>query len=426
MGEASSLGGARVLLGVTGSIAAYKAVELARLLVKAGARVQVAMSSAAARFVTPLTFRAITSHPVLTDLFELGVRAEDSVDLGKRSDIEHVEAAHAIDLVIVAPATANSIARIAAGLADDVLSAILLATKAPILVAPAMETGMWENAATKDNVARLVSRGVRLIGPEAGELASGRSGMGRMAEPEAIVSAASALLAPKDLDGVGVVITAGPTWEAIDPVRVLANRSTGAMGIELAQAAADRGADVALILGPTQLVPPSSPRVHTVRVESAVEMLEAGKSAIDHAAVLIASAAVSDFRPEEAKASKLKRSDKNARTLPLAENPDVLLTLSKAMRSRARKNGPVVIVGFAAETEDVEKNAREKLARKGCDLIIGNRVGKSAGFGRDATEVVAVPIPERGRPKRFGPASKREVAQFVLDQVLWLRKKESG
>jgi phosphopantothenoylcysteine decarboxylase/phosphopantothenate--cysteine ligase len=274
-------------------------------------------------------------------------------------------------------------------------------------------------------VATLRRRDVRFIGPDTGELASGRSGVGRMAEPEEIVARAAQLLGPRDLQGVGVVITAGPTWEAIDPVRVLANRSTGAMGIELAEAAADRGASVELILGPTQLSPPSSARVHTVRVESAEEMLQAGTRAIDGAGVLIASAAVSDFRPKEARKSKLKRSEKDARTLELAENPDVLLTLSKAMRTRARKNGPVVIVGFAAETEDVERNAKEKLAKKGCDLIVGNLVGKSAGFGKDATEVVAVPIPDRGPPKRFGPASKREVAQFVLDQVLWLRKQES-
>jgi phosphopantothenoylcysteine decarboxylase/phosphopantothenate--cysteine ligase len=288
-----------------------------------------------------------------------------------------------------------------------------------------METGMWENAATRDNVATLGARGFSFVGPEAGGLASGRSGVGRMAEPEAIVERAEALLRPRDLLGVCVVITAGPTWEAIDPVRVLSNRSTGSMGIEIARAAAERGAHVSLILGPTQLSPPEGPSIETVRVESAEEMLAAGTKVLGGAAVLIASAAVSDFRPEKSRAKKLKRSEPGARALALEENPDVLASLSQAMRSRPNGHGSV-IVGFAAETENLEQNARDKLIKKGCDLVIANLVGKHAGFGADSTEVLAVPRPERGAPIPFGPASKRDVAQFVLDQVLCLRKQQSS
>jgi phosphopantothenoylcysteine decarboxylase/phosphopantothenate--cysteine ligase len=402
-----------VLLGVTGSIAAYKAAEIARLFVKAHLSVEVAMTESAQKFIAPLTFHAITQRPVLTDLFHL------------RTEIEHVERAHAIDLLVIAPATAHSIAKLAVGLADDPVSAIALATSAPIVIAPAMETGMWQNRATLENVDTLRSRGVEIVGPEAGELASGRSGLGRMSEPEVIVERALSLLRPKDLAGIGVIVTAGPTWEAIDPVRILSNRSTGSMGIAIARTAADRGADVTLILGPTQLEPPVSPRIKTVRVESAEDMLAAGVRALDPKnRVLIASAAVSDFRPDKAEGKKLKRSAAGARVLSLAENPDVLATLSERMRSAEKPDAPVVIVGFAAETEDLEKNAGEKLKRKGCDLIIGNLVGKKTGFGQDATEVVAVPEPDRGAPVRFGPATKEKVAQFVLDQVLWVRKQK--
>lgn len=439
---AEGLEGARILLGVTGSIAAYKAAEIARLLIQRGACVQVAMTKAAEKFVAPLTFRAITSHPVLTDLFEsygavdARVTAFEAVgSVFEReppafehalSNIEHVEQAHMIDLVVVAPATANTLARFAVGLADDVLSAIVLATRAPILVAPAMETGMWENAATRANVATLQARGFSVVGPAAGALASGRAGIGRMAEPEAVVRAAFGLLRPRDFRGLGVLVTAGPTWEALDPVRILANRSTGAMGIEIARAAAERGADVTLILGPTHLEPPLEGPIRTVHVESAQEMLDAGRAALVAKHILIGSAAVSDFRPEEERSTKLKRSSPAARALRLTENPDVLATLSAEMRARVGADSQVTIVGFAAETEDLEKNAREKLARKGCDLVIANLVGRTKGFGEGSTSVLAVPHPDRGPPVGFGPAAKTEIAQFVLDQVLWVRKQRES
>lgn len=433
------LSGKRILLGVTGSIAAYRGAELARALIRRGAHVQVAMTRAAQAFITPLTFHALTSRPVLTGVLELGARVEEGLaprpqanegesghagGEGRRSGIEHVEQAHALDLVVVAPASANTLARFAAGFADDALSAIVLATRAPVLLAPAMETGMWENAATVENVARLRARHFRFVGPDAGDLASGRSGMGRLAAVEAIVEACTESLAASgraaDLAGLEVLITAGPTWEAIDPVRVLSNRSTGSMGLEIARAAVGRGARVTLVLGPSQLPVPAGAEV--VRVESAEEMLAAARTVLPRADALIAAAAVSDFRPEAPQLAKLKRQNAGARTLTLVENPDVLATLALALETRQGK--PAVIVGFAAETEDLERNAAEKLARKRCDLVIANLVGKAAGFGPEATRVLAVRTPAFGPPVPFGPASKADVAQFVLDQVLCVRKQK--
>jgi phosphopantothenoylcysteine decarboxylase/phosphopantothenate--cysteine ligase len=398
-----------VLLGVSGSIAAYKAVEVARLLGKAGVRVQVAMTRGATEFVRPLTFSAITGREVLTDVFKVATG-------GGGAEIGHVERAHQVDLVLVAPASANLMARMVAGFADDPLTATLLATRAPVLIAPAMEPGMWMHPATQDNLACLEERGVKVIGPVAGDLASGRAGLGRMEEPPAIVRAALAILRPGDLTGLGVTITAGPTWEPLDPVRVLTNRSTGAMGIAIAEAAHRRGAQVRLILGPTHLPPPAG--VALRRVETAAEMLEASHDALPATDVFIATAAVSDFRPQRAWDQKLKRSAPEAQTLALSENPDVLATVSAALRARSGR--PATVVGFAAETEAVEDNARQKLARKGCDLVIGNEVGPAAGFGAGQTRVLAV---APGRPAvPFGPALKGDVAEFVLDQVLRVRE----
>lgn len=406
------LDGRRILLGVSGSIAAYKAAELARALLKRGADVQVALTDAGARFVSALTFGAITARPVITDVFALGPVLAD----GGSSTIEHVERAHAIDLLVIAPATANTIAKLACGLADDALSAIALATRAPILIAPAMEPGMWENAATRENVARLAARGVTFVGPEEGQLASGRSGVGRMSEPEKIAEAVERSLGPRDLRGVGVLVTAGPTWEPIDPVRVLSNRSTGAMGIEIARAAASRGADVTLVLGPTLLPVPSDRGVRVERVETAADMLAACTAAVERGAVraLIASAAVSDFRPASAKGSKLKRGEAGAGTIELRENADVLATIAGMMRDRP--GVAPAIIGFAAETEDAEAHAREKLVKKRCDVVIANVVGATRGFGAGETEVMAVFAARAS--KRFGPAGKAAVAQFVLDQLI--------
>lgn len=397
----------RVLLGVSGSIAAYKAVEIARRLQKAGIEVQAALTKGAQAFVTPLTFEAITGAPVRTEVLASG-----------GGEIAHVEQAHAVELILVAPASANLIARLAHGFADDALTATILATRAPLLLAPAMETGMWDNPATLDNVAKLVERGARIVGPGEGPLASGRSGRGRMVEPEVIVDEALRLLGPRDLAGRRVLVTAGPTWEPIDPVRILSNRSTGAMGIAIAEAAARRGAEVSLILGPTYLQPKVQGGLTLRRVETALQMLAESEASLTPDSVVIGTAAVSDFRPAAARSSKLKRSDPNAATLTLAENPDVLATLGQRL-------GPEgLLVGFAAETDDVEAHALEKLKRKGCQLIIANRVGAHRGFGPGETEVVA--LDAAGGRAAFGPAGKEAVAQFVLDQVVRVGKQRSG
>ena len=387
--------GTRIFLGVAGSIAAYKAVELSRLLIKAGASVNVGLSEGAKRFIQPLTFEAVTQNPVLTSLWA-----------SSQSQIEHVEQSHAVDVVLVAPASANLIARMAAGMADDIIAATCLSTIAPIVVAPAMETGMWNNPATQANIKTLQDRGVIVVAPEAGDLASGRSGMGRLAEIEVIVAAVLAQIGPKDFEGRHFVITAGPTHEKIDPVRILSNRSTGAMGIAFAEAAARRGAKVDLILGPTHLSPPISVTTH--HVESAREMLQAAESVITADDIFIAAAAVSDFRPSDAAEQKLKRSHVGAQELSLTENPDILATVSPKL-----KDG--LVIGFAAETENVEANAKDKLDRKACDLMVANQVGPSKGFGPGQTEILLVS--KEDGAQAFGPASKTEVAHFVLDQV---------
>lgn len=406
----------RVVLGVTGSIAAYKAAEVARRLGDAGVAVQVAMTHGAARFVTPLTFEALTGRPVLDDPWARG-----------QGEIHHVERAHEIDLLLVAPATAHCLARLAAGFADDPLCAIALSTTAPVLLAPAMEHGMWHHPATQANLRTLVERGVSVVGPRAGALASGRSGDGRMAEPAEVVAAALAQLgphaadrraatpelsdacrlAPGSLAGRAVVVTAGPTWEPIDPVRVLSNRSTGAMGVAVAEAALYRGARVRLILGPGAVEPRQHPLLDLVRVETAQEMLAAAAETIERADAFIAAAAVSDYRVAEPAPSKRKRGSPGAKELVLEENPDILKTLAPRV--------PGVVVGFAAETEDVEAHARSKLEAKGCHLVIANEVGADRGFGPGHTSVLAV---GRDRPaERFGPASKADVARFLWDRV---------
>ncbi len=406
--------GLRVVLGVTGSIAAYKAVEVARLLKKRGADVQAMLTDGASHFVTALTFEAVTGRPARRTVW--GMSGED---LRK---IEHVEDAYAADRILIAPASANFITRYTHGFADDALTATLLSTSAPVWVAPAMESNMWRHPATQANVATLQGRGVRFLGPTTGDLASGRTGDGRMWAPERIVDAVLGDGAAQrtDLEGLTILVTAGPTWEPIDPVRVLTNRSTGAMGLAIADRAAERGARVRVVLGPTHLAP-SVPSVALTRVESAVDMLAAAEAAADDIDVLIATAAVSDYRPADPRPRKLKRSDPAAATLALAENPDILATLSARLRPRSAS---VTIVGFAAETDDVVRHAQAKLSRKGCDVVIANRVGPDRGFGAGETEVLA--ITASAPPVPFGPADKAGVADFVLDQVLELRRQRSG
>lgn len=389
------------MLGVSGSIAAYKAVEIARGFVKAGASVQVIMTERAQAFVTPLTFRAITGRPVI-----------DRWDDPAQTEIGHVEQGYRADLAVVAPASAQTLARLALGLADDALSATLLSYVGPLLLAPAMESRMWEHPATRAHVETLRARGATLVGPTEGSLASGRTGSGRMVEPDEVVAAAAAALAPRDLVGARLLITAGPTWERIDPVRLLTSRATGTLGVRIAEAAARRGAEVALVLGPSATTPTAHPGLEVVHIESAVELDEAVQARLQDLTAFIATAAVSDFRPASARDAKLKRSDAAATSLELVENPDVLARAARALKDRG---AATLIVGFAAETEDVEANAREKLLRKGCDFVVANQVGVDRGFGSGDTELWWVgPDPA----ERFGPGAKSQAADFVLDRLV--------
>ncbi len=398
----------QILLGVTGSIAAYKSVELVRLLRKEGCDVHANMTRAGTRFVTPLTFEAVTGHPVAVDVFPSGAQP----------DIRHIAQAETADLVLIAPASADFLARAAHGLADDALTAALLSTRAPVLVAPAMESGMWANPVTQDNVKRLRARGFRFVGPVDGALASGRCGLGRMAEPAEICQAAMAAHRPLDLQGISLLVTAGPTWESIDPVRVLSNRSTGAMGIEIADAAIARGASVHLVQGPGSRTARPHPSLLSVRVESAQDMLSAVLGCKQPPDVLIAAAAVSDYRPKETHREKLKRGTPAAASLSLVENSDILACASKQFREQG-----TTLVGFALESEALEHRARTKLVEKGCDLVVGNLVGEGTAFGAKDTEVLAV---SRSGVTGFGPASKARVAHFVLDQVARVREQQGG
>ncbi len=399
-GQAMSLSGKRVLLGVTGSIAAYKAVEVLRELVRRGAEVRVAMTEAAQRFVTPLTFATLSRQPVLTDLFTLDYDRE----------IGHVAAPARAHLLLVAPATAHTIARFAHGLADDFLTNIYLAASCPVLVAPAMDADMYRHPAVQENLETLRRRGVHIVGPASGELASGIVGPGRLAEPAEIVRAAEALLLDRqDLAGQVVLVTAGPTQEPVDPVRFLSNRSSGRMGFAVAEAARDRGARVILVAGPTELAPPAS--VEVVRVRTAEEMREVVLGRFGEATVVIKAAAVADYRPARARGQKLKKQDAPLR-LDLEPTPDILGELGK------RKKGQI-LVGFAAETHDVVANARDKLAKKNLDLMVANDVGAAdAGFGVATNRVTL--LTRAGEAEALPLLSKREVADRVLDRVVAL------
>lgn len=402
----------RVLLGVSGSIAAYKAVEVLRLLQKSEIQVRVAMTKGATQFVTPLTFETLTGSPVFDDLWTR-----------KQGRIEHVEQSHESELFLVAPASANLLAKIVNGLADDPVTTTALSTKAPIAVAPAMEDGMWYHPATQMNLETLRSRGVVVIEPTQGSLASGRQGHGRMEEPAIIVERVLSIL-NKDtraLAGESILITAGPTWESLDPVRILTNRSTGAMGLALADEATRRGAKVRLILGPTYLEPKSHPCLEVVRVETALEMLNAAQSELRLHSIVVGAAAVSDFRLAETKVSKWKRSEPGAEVLKLTENPDILKTISEELR---RYRADALVVGFAAETENVEHWAKHKMQRKGCDIVVGNLVGTNKGFGSGNTEVMLVS--QQFSTETLASATKPQVANFIWDKVEVLRSIQSG
>jgi phosphopantothenoylcysteine decarboxylase/phosphopantothenate--cysteine ligase len=398
----------KIALGVSGGIAAYKAAELVRLLQDRGIRVQVIMTQAAQEFVRPLTFAALSGEKVITDLFGAGAE-QPNID----SAVEHIAVAQSIDALVVAPATADVIAKFAQGIANDFLSTLYLATTAPVVVAPAMNVNMWEHPATRENVATLKSRGVRVVEPDAGYLACGMAGPGRLATNEAIVTAAlEALGAQQDLSGETVLITAGPTREPIDPVRFIGNRSSGRMGYALAEAALRRGARVVLVTGPTALKPPATATV--VQVETAAEMREEVLAKLPQATIVIKAAAVADYRPEQVSAQKIKRTGK--KTLDLEPTPDILAEVA------SRRKGQIV-VGFAAETENILENARKKLAAKAVDAIVVNDVSRK-DIGIDS-ERNAVTILTRDERIEVPESAKWEVAHRVLDAIVRIKQQRS-
>ena len=389
-----------VCLGVSGGIGAYKAVEVARLLQKRGHEVQAVMTRSARKFVGPLTFEAITHRPVITSQFAAGIN----------SNVEHIEIASSIDLLLVAPATANIIGKFANGIADDFLTSLHLATRAPILMAPAMNTNMWDHPAVQENLTRLTSRGVRFVDPGEGYLACGWIGKGRLAEPDAIAAAADRLLRPaQTLAGQKVLVTAGPTYEDLDPVRYIGNRSSGRMGFAVAEAAAARGATVRLVVGPTNVATPSG-MDEIAHVRSAAQMHGAVMNWRDWADIVVMAAAVADYTPA-AGAHDEKIAKGGPVDLPLVRTRDILMDLGT---SRGSDRHPL-LVGFAAETSDAAHKAQEKLARKGADLIVANDVTVSgAGFDVETNQVALV---SASGIRELPLLPKREVAMAILDRV---------
>jgi len=363
-----TLTGKRILLGLTGGIAAYKSAELARRLVKAGNDVRVVMTEASTRFITPVTMQALTGQPVWCDLWDAGVA----------DNMGHIELSRDRELIVVAPASADFLAKLANGLADDLLSTLCVARRCPLLVAPAMNVEMWQNAATQRNVAKLRGDGVAFAGPAAGDQACGEVGLGRMLEPAEIASEIDALLGPKALTGRRVLVTAGPTEEPIDPVRAITNGSSGKMGYAVARAAQEAGADVTLVSGPVSLATPAG--VARIDVRTAQEMFDAVKKAVSQSDVFISVAAVADYRVKTPSASKIKKANGKPVTLELEENPDILAYVA------GMKDAPFC-VGFAAESEDLEKNAMEKRAKKKVPVIAANLATQAIGSDENAIQL---------------------------------------
>jgi phosphopantothenoylcysteine decarboxylase / phosphopantothenate---cysteine ligase len=393
LGSSSPLAGRRVLLGVTGGIAAYKACILTRLLTQAGATVQVVMTPSATRFVGTDTFAALSGRPAYTEVWE------------EPGSVLHVRLARGADVCVVAPATANVIAKLSGGIADDLITSTLLEATCPLVVAPAMHGGMWEHPATQDNIRALQERGTVVVGPARGPLVAGDEGVGRMAEPEDILAALEEVVSRgRDLAGRRIVVTAGPTWEPIDAVRFVGNRSTGRMGFAVAREAFGRGADVTLVVGPGTVEPPDGPRV--VRVATAEEMRLAVLEAAEDADGVVMAAAVADFRPREAVPGKLKKEEGPPR-LELVSTPDILAELGQMKGDR-------VLVGFAAETEDVETAGRAKLVAKGLDLLVANEVGREGtGFGSESNH--AAILSRTGDDEPLRKWTKAELAAAVCD-----------
>ena len=396
----------RITLGVTGGVAAYKAAELVRRLQQDGFAVQVVMTRGAREFITPLTFAALTGQKVITDLF-----AEPGNEANLESAIEHIAAAQRTDLLLVAPATADILAKFARGIADDFLTTLYLASTAPVVVAPAMNVNMWNHAATRENVEMLRARGVKIVDPDEGYLACGMTGAGRLASQEQIVAAVRETLHfRRDLEGQTVLVTAGPTYEDLDPVRYLTNRSSGKMGYAVAEAAARRGARVILVSGPTSLESPAG--VERIAIRTAEEMYRAVQEKFPESSIAIFAAAVADYRPVQSFDQKIKR-DKKPLTLSLEATPDIVASVAK-------NKGDRLVVGFAAETERVAENARRKLTAKNADMIVANDVtAEGAGFDHD-TNIVTL-FARDGRDLPLPRMSKTEVAQRILDEVVRLR-----
>ena len=392
-----------IVLGVTGGIAVYKACELLRLLQKRGIDVFVVMTQNACRFVAPLTFETLSGHPVAVDTF----------DRPQTWEVEHIALAKRADLFLIAPATANIMGKMACGIADDMLSTTVMATRAPVLVAPAMNTGMWENAAVQQNVKTLRARGVEIVAPVSGHLACGDNGAGKLEDVAVIAERACELLfAKKDMEGLRVMVTAGPSREALDPVRYISNRSSGKMGYAIAQAAQKRGAEVTLLSGPVAIEAPQG--VKLVPFTTTQELLDRASELAQEQDLLIQAAAPADYRAKEVASQKIKKQGGEPMTFTLVENPDVAATLGKAKRSGQ------VFVGFAAETNDVLAHARDKLARKNLDMIVANDVTRpGAGFDVD-TNIVTL-ITKDGQ-EALPMMSKAEVAQRILDRALALRR----
>lgn len=389
----------RIVLAVTGSIAAYKAVSLLRALVQEGADVSVVMTESARQFVTPLTFEVLSKRPVVTDLF------------AGHQDMPHLTLPREADAIVVAPATANVLAKCALGLADDLLSTMMLNARCPLIFAPAMDGDMWSHPTVKSNVETLRQRGANVLEPEEGPLASGVIGKGRLPEEQVIISAIEERLCPRqDWIGQRVLVSAGPTQEAIDPVRFISNRSSGKMGYAIAQAARERGGQVVLVSGPTSLTVPAGVEVDSV--ETAEEMHKALVQRFSWATVVIMAAAVADFRPKHPSPDKLKKHRTPVTELELEPTDDIVANLSKMRTSQ-------ILVGFAAETQSLVVQAREKLQRKGLDLIVGNNVAEvGSGFGSDTNS--AVLIDRQGQVTELGMMPKRQLADRVLDAVLAL------
>lgn len=398
-----NLAGKKIVLGVTGGIAAYKSAEIVSRLRHLGAEVHVIMTENAAKFVAPLTFQTLSANPVVTDTFATP----------ETWNVEHVALAKLADIFVIAPATANILAKMACGIADDMLSTTVLATKAPVLAAPAMNTGMWTAPATAQNVETLRNRGVHIIGPGSGMLACGDEGAGRMSEPEEIVAEIERILAAKaDLQGLKVLVTAGATRERLDPVRFLTNDSSGKMGFALAEAARDRGAEVTLVKGSTTAKVPSGVRV--VEAESAADLLRAMKKEAGRQDIVIQAAAVADYRPATFSKTKIKKKAGEALTVTLEENPDI----AKAVGTMKKKGQ--ILAGFAAETDHVVKHAKEKLAAKNLDLIVANDVTRpGAGFNTDTNIVTLITA---DRTEDLPIMTKRAAAEIILDRILEIRK----